>query len=113
MKKSSFISLTILTTVCISCGESKETLQNQYVSRDECIREWDDDDCEYDGSSGRYIGPRYYMSGGRPYYYTKKNKEPVLYTKGNSISKPSAGVLKSSVSRGGFGSSASFHSAGG
>jgi uncharacterized protein YgiB involved in biofilm formation len=113
MKKSSFISLTILTTVCISCGESQDVLQNKYLSRDECVRHWDDDDCDFDGSSGVYRGPRYYRSGSNTYYYPRSGSNPLQYNKPHNISAPSAGMVKSSVSRGGFGSSSSFHSAGG
>ncbi len=48
--------------------------RGQYASREECRRDWADDDCEYHGSGGRWWGP-YYSSSGRVYHYDGRSSQ--------------------------------------
>jgi uncharacterized protein YgiB involved in biofilm formation len=102
LKKRSSLSITLafIGTVAISCGQSG--YRQQYKSKEDCLADWNTPDkCEqapYGSSSHYYPG----------YYYGP-------FVSGRSMSSTqtaSRAVGTTSVTRGGFGSSALFHSGG-
>jgi hypothetical protein len=120
-----------------ACSDDRrDILQGQYASREDCRRDWGDDDVcpaqdKRSGTGGGshggvYAGPRYYWShsGGTPIALMPDGSERVManaplargqtsFARGNSIVSRGASVAHGSVSRGGFGSIAHFGSAGG
>ncbi len=118
MKRSRRIALTIMASLALTaCDDDQSTLQALYNSQQECIEDWGIDECEADDDS-HWHGPHYYYHNGRHHYYSKKaGGASVPVADSSSISKLSAGAAPThatstratSVSRGGFGSSASTH----
>lgn len=104
------------------CGnQGIETKRNLYESKDNCLKDWGEDDCE-EMPGGRYYGPHYYYVGGRPWYFPRNASSPkeVESTKGFSRLAPHAASINahsaasfSRTVRGGFGHFAGFHSIGG
>jgi len=125
VKRSRCIVLTLLASTCLvagGCGnQNVETRRNLYASKDNCIKDWGEEDCE-ETPGGYHYGPHYYYLGGRPWYFPRNASSPreVEPTKGfsrlaaNSSSLNAHSVMSSSrVVRGGFGHFAGFHSIGG
>ncbi|GEM_PF-5475075 len=132
MKKSRFISLSIISTIFMGCGDQTPsdiyTYQNYYDSQEECASLWGDD-CEYDDDididlhgkkkKGAFHGPHYFSSGGKTFFMQKNSSTPVEWTKGSTI--PGKQMLTThkmpassgSIKRGGFGGLSFFHSSSG
>lgn len=125
MKRSKRIVLTILASTCLvagGCGDQNmETKRNLYKSKEDCLKDWGEEDCE-EMPGGYHYGPHYYYIGGRPWYFPRNTSNPkeVEPTKGFSRVAPGASSINahSTISsfrtvRGGFGHFAGFHSIGG
>jgi hypothetical protein len=106
--------------------EQRQVVQNNYKNRDDCRREWGNDDNYCRSSNGVYMGPRYFYNhaGGTPMVYDSNGNSRAL-TNG-TLSKAGAKSVSSSrytstmsfsrpagVSRGGFGGTARGFSGGG
>lgn len=140
MKRSRKIPLLVIGTAglitgCDGGGDVQEVRQDFYASREACEKDWglDPRNCHddgggsgggsgYGGSSGSrsnstYAGPRYYWdrSAGHPIAVSPSGETRVVSDSYLSRGAQSAarGTTVSSVSRGGFGSSAHGFSAGG
>lgn len=125
MKKSNKVPLLMIGTVSVlgGCGfysnKPVEVSQNVYANQSDCRSDWgyDDRDCRYTGQGGGYLGPRYYWdhSTGRPYAIDPDGQTRALPQSTVSRAAPSkaTNVIRSSVSRGGFGSFARGFSGGG
>lgn len=122
MKKSSHVPLFLLGTAGLLIGyavtsdDKREVQQNFYANREDCQRDWgyDERDCRPTGSSsggggssGRYVGPRYYWDHNTGYPYAvdadgSTRRLPNSYlTRGTPST--AQGITRASVSRGGFG----------
>jgi uncharacterized protein YgiB involved in biofilm formation len=122
MKRSRTITLTLLASAAVmltACSDSQETKRELYSSKERCVEDWGSEDKCEPAESGRYHGPHYYWYSGRPYYFPRGSTDPQPVNTGRfaglregGTSSHSIGSVKSSVSRGGFGSSSSFHSSG-
>ena len=105
-KSTATITLVLIGAALHGCGGSDENaMRDVYRTQADCKRDWGDDDkkCERQTSgthSGYYYGPSYGRSG---------------VSSGSNLAPRSGSnaVSSTSVSRGGFGSSASAHSSGG
>ncbi len=116
MKRSRHIALAIIASVSLTaCGPDKQATQrDMYKNREDCVKDWNSDDCEEtaasSGSHG-YIGPHYYSQGSRPYYYPRSGSAPLEATgtsrfagvEGVSASPRASHAVASTISRGGFG----------
>ncbi|MBI5559195.1 MAG: hypothetical protein HY885_16350 [Deltaproteobacteria bacterium] len=121
MKRSRRICLTLLASLSLAACDSEEPTQRaMYLSQQECIDDWGSvDECEDDDHDGHWHGPHYYYHGGKPHYYSKKSGSAMAVPGSALFSRVSAGstspraasTISSSISRGGFGSSSSSHSA--
>jgi uncharacterized protein YgiB involved in biofilm formation len=123
MKRSRAITLTLLasaTVMLTACGGNEQaTTRELYRNKEKCVEDWGSEDkCEAT-ANGRYHGPNYYWYGGRPYYFPRSGGDPQPTTTGHMSnltqggrSSNSISSVSSSVSRGGFGHSSSFHSSG-
>lgn len=129
MKKSKAIHMFLLGTAALgltACDDSYNEQafdSNRYASKQECQKEWGDDDraCQAH-TGGGYFGPRYFYnhSTGAAYAtYSDGTRAPVptsAFSAGKSISSGKASFASSSsssVSRGGFGARGGFGSMGG
>ncbi len=125
MKRSKLITLTLIASTCLVAGgcnnQNVDTRRNLYTSKDNCRKDWSDEDCE-EMPGGYSYGPHYYYLGGRPWYFSRNTSNPreVEPTKGFSRLASHASSLNahsvtffSRVIRGGFGYFVGFHSAGG
>lgn len=123
MKRSRVIKLTLLASATVfltACGSNEQaTTRELYMNKEKCAEDWGSEDKCEPTTSGRYHGPHYYWYGGRPYYFPRGGTDPQPTTTGRmanltqgSKSANSIGSISSSVKRGGFGSSSSFHSSG-
>lgn len=123
MKRSRTITLTLLasaTVLLTACGSDQATTRELYSSKEKCVEDWgSEDDCEVTANN-RYHGPHYYWYGGRPYYFSRGGGDPKPVTTGRMAtlreggrSSNSIGSISSTVSRGGFGGSSSFHGSSG
>ncbi|MBS0352383.1 MAG: hypothetical protein JSR83_00545 [Proteobacteria bacterium] len=138
MKRSKRIPLLVIGTAgliagCDGGGDVQELKQDFYAGREACERDWGRDprNCQEDGgaggghgsgsgargSSSTYAGPRYYWdrSAGHPVAVSPSGETRIVSDSYLSRGAPSTarGTVVSSVSRGGFGSSAHGFSAGG
>jgi hypothetical protein len=125
MKKSRQVPLLVIGTVSLLAGCSRfaddpmELTQNAYASREDCRREWGNDDrnCQPSGHGGGYVGPRYYWdrTTGYPYAVDSNGQTRVLSNSTLSRGTPAGAtnITRTSVSRGGFGSTAHGFSMGG
>ncbi len=127
MKKSSQVPLLVIGTVSLLGGCTPydntpvEVSQNTYASQEDCRKDWgnDDRDCQPSGSGGggSYVGPRYYWdhSTGRPYAIDPNGQTRALPNSYLNRATPTNAtrITRTSVSRGGFGSSAHGFSGGG
>jgi uncharacterized protein YgiB involved in biofilm formation len=95
-----------------ACGDSEPRYVNRdvYASAADCQRDWGQQSCQQNqpaGSSGArssvWYGPSYYSDRARP-----QGSRAISTSSTSNFTSSS-----SSVSRGGFGSSSSFHSSGG
>lgn len=125
MKRSKQIALTLIASTYLMAGgcsdqEEVNAMRQLYSSRDGCIQDWGDDDCE-DQPDGSSYSPHFFYSGGRPYYFPRNRHEPVEVEPHKGFSRYAPGTTSSHVRsvmsstrtvRGGFGHSASFHSGG-
>jgi len=101
-----------------ACSDDQEFKREVYSSKDRCIEDWGSEDrCESSGSG--YLGPRYYWRSGKPYYFPPGSSDAQSVSTGRFASMrqgdPSSNSITSmhtSVSRGGFGYSSSFHGSG-
>lgn len=123
MKRSKEISLILIASASfVSCGApSSETHRELYANRQKCQEDWGSEDRCEEQREGRYYGPRYIYSGGRPFYYPRNSEKPVPLGQQGQFSRLSPGMksLNSSgtfttshISRGGFGRIGSFFSGG-
>ncbi|MEN9559486.1 MAG: hypothetical protein RLZZ502_697 [Pseudomonadota bacterium] len=100
----------------ISCGQ-KETWRDEYTSKEDCLADWGDGtQCEPVARSGHTTSTGTHSSAYRYYgpVYTGSNDRVAQqrhYNSGFKVGSPSR--ASGSVSRGGFGHSASSHSGGG
>lgn len=104
-----------------SCNSEQETRRDIYASKEDCAKDWGNDDCEttqISSSAHGFYGPHYYYSGGRPWYYPIGQDTPIE-------TRPSQGAYRNSPEsnsshslttfhsskplRGGFGHFSSFH----
>lgn len=127
MKRSRSIGLLVLGTAALmaGCGERQpeSLLQNQYASKADCERDWGDPQVctSSTTTSGGYVGPRYYWnrSGGAPVAVMPDGSERSMAHSALARGTPSTAKStstssrSSSVSRGGFGSTAHASSGGG
>jgi len=137
LKRSKCVPLVLLGTLAgiAGCdgGGTQELRQESYASLEDCHKDWGNDprDCTraqnsssssgssggYHGGSGGYFGPRYYWdrSSGHPVAVSSTGETRALTNSFHSRGVPSSArsVSVSSVSRGGFGSSARGFSGGG
>ncbi|WP_088179372.1 hypothetical protein [Zoogloea sp. LCSB751] len=139
MKRSKKIPLLVIGTAgllagCSGSSDMQELKQDFYAGREACEKDWGSDprNCREEsgggagsgGSSGRtsssgstYAGPRYYWdrSAGHPVAVSSSGETRVVSDSYLSRGAPSTahGTVVSSVSRGGFGSTAHGFSAGG
>ncbi|HMK43447.1 MAG TPA: hypothetical protein VK445_04860 [Dissulfurispiraceae bacterium] len=122
MKRSRTITLTFLASATVfltACSDDQATKRELYSTKERCVEDWgSEDNCEQTGS-GRYHGPHYYWYSGRPYYFPRGGGDAQPARTGNFASlregmssSHSIGSISSSVSRGGFGRSSSFHGSG-
>jgi uncharacterized protein YgiB involved in biofilm formation len=103
-KSSRHLSLVLISAAAVAtlvgCGKSQETRRDVYANKEDCLADWGNDlkDCEpaYDHPTSRGVNTAYY---GRPYIYHGARASPSRH--GRTI-----GSKTTSVSRGGFGSSA-------
>ena len=109
-KSSARVTLVLIGVAALAgCGRTQEQRRDVYASREDCLADWNNKpaDCTpatAQRHSGFWYGPTYPI----PYGYSSSG-----FSRGStrSIGTSSAGSHSSSVSRGGFGSSA--HSSGG
>lgn len=139
MKRSKKIPLLVIGTAgllagCGGDGDVQELKQDFYAGREACEKDWGRDprNCREEGGSGTgsggssgigrgsgatYAGPRYYWdrSAGHPVAVSSSGETRVVSDSYLSRGAPSTarGTVVSSVSRGGFGSTAHGFSAGG
>ncbi len=130
MRRSKQITLSILATVVLSsgCSSGPEQLslnREQYKSKEDCLNDWNSEqDCEevQQGQQHRgWYGPRYFYRGGYPYIYHGPERDPTPVGNAARFSKVAEGQRSSlstgrttsmgHLTRGGFGSRGSFHSA--
>ncbi|MEW6220298.1 MAG: hypothetical protein AB1634_12305 [Thermodesulfobacteriota bacterium] len=121
MKRSPVIALTILATLQLAaCADDQETQRAVYSSRQACVEDWgSEDDCEAEaGGTGMWMGPWFYYHLGRPYYFGRQSGIATPLGTNARFGQAAAGgsatavkTVTGSVSRGGFGSSASLHGA--
>lgn len=123
MKRSRRIALTLMASACIlatGCNSEQKTQRNVYASKEDCVKDWNSDECEskQTSSGSRYYGPHYFYSGGRPWYFPRGQDAPVetrpsqgAYTMspGQRSSHALSSFASAKTSRGGFGHSSSFH----
>lgn len=123
-EKSKNITLIVLGTSLLSlfgCSDNQEINQSTYNTNEECIKDWGNDPSRCSKTpNGSYVGPMYYWdhhSGIPMIYNSHGNAVPAtnsFMSKGYSSSAVSTNKTTTSISRGGFGSSAhSSFSAGG
>lgn len=106
-------SLTALTT---ACSEDPGN-QQLYSSREDCLRDWQEDRyCERNATSSypgaRYFGPRYYVDGNKVSATTRSGQTEIVNPSipmVRSLSTGGGSGHSLSVTRGGFGGSASAH----
>jgi uncharacterized protein YgiB involved in biofilm formation len=99
-------------------GDQKAAARDVYRTRADCQRDWGDDPkkCEQQSSgrhSGYFYGPMYHGSGFSRSTGTGADSATMAPRKGSSAIGTTSMSSGGSVSRGGFGSSASAHSSGG
>ena len=104
-KSTATITLVLIGAALHGCGGEENAVRDVYRNQTDCKRDWGDDDrkCERVTSgthSGYYYGPSYGHSG--------SSTGTTLAPRSGSNA-----VSSTTVSRGGFGSSASSHSSGG
>lgn len=135
MKKSNRVPLLLIGTGALLVGyavtsdDKRDLQQNTYASREDCRKDWGDDerDCRPEGSGGsgggggggggRYVGPRYYWDHNTGYPYAvdadgSTRRLPNSYLTRGAPS-TAQGITRVSVSRGGFGSTGRGFSGGG
>jgi uncharacterized protein YgiB involved in biofilm formation len=124
MKRSKRIALTLLASASLAaygCSSEQATHREIYSTREKCVEDWGGDDkCEEGDGGSHYVGPHYIFRGGYPYYFPRSGGDPVALGRDAKFSgihpgmksPQSAGTLSTSVTRGGFGRSASLHSGG-
>lgn len=127
MKKSA--SVTLVITGCIALAgcepatpaqqfKTYNTVQDSYVSQQDCAKEWGGDKCRA-SSGGGYVGPSYFWHNGMPYMGSASSNGFVpapasISTRGSSVSGRSVTVGSVGVaSHGGFGASAAHGSSAG
>lgn len=123
MKRSRTITLTLLasaTVLLTACGSDQTTTRELYGNKQKCVEDWGSEDKCEQTSGGRYYGPHYYWHSGRPYYFPRGGGDPEPARSGHfstltqgSRSANSISSISGTVSRGGLGSSSSFHSSSG
>ena len=107
-RSSATLTLVLIGTAALhGCGDDQPQARDIYRTHADCQRDWGDDPkkCEQQRSgthSGYFYGPSY----GRSYSGTASDGSTIAARKGSS-------AIGSTVTRGGFGSSASAHSSGG
>jgi uncharacterized protein YgiB involved in biofilm formation len=123
MKRSKEITLVLLASASlVSCGpQTQETKREIYPNRAKCVEDWGrEDQCE-EQAGGRYYGPHYFYSRGRPYYYPRGKDNPAPLGGEGKFSHLSPGLRSgnasgslstSHISRGGFGRIGSFFKGG-
>ncbi|MHB8811133.1 MAG: hypothetical protein ACYC9M_14140 [Desulfobulbaceae bacterium] len=117
MKRSRHIGLILMASISLAaCDSGQETQQALYQNRQDCTEDWGNDECEDDDGDGHWHGPHYFYYGGRYHYYPKKAGAaavPVAASSKLANLAPGAAPPRAmstrtgSVSRGGFGKSAS------
>lgn len=116
-KRSSKVNLVVLGTLSLviaGCDDSPDTvMQNNYASKEACIKDWGTDPSRCTQSSGgAYLGPRYFWnhSGGVPMIYGSGGEvRPAtnsFISRGSSYARS---VSSFSVARGGFGATGGGH----
>jgi uncharacterized protein YgiB involved in biofilm formation len=101
-KSSLSITLAFIGAAALSCGESG--YRQMYKTKEDCLADWNSPEkCEQapQGSSGHYYPGMYYGPFMRGSYL------------GSGTNVQSRSVGSTNVTRGGFGSTSSFHSSGG
>ncbi|HUL96509.1 MAG TPA: hypothetical protein VLT89_10880 [Usitatibacter sp.] len=116
LRKSSRVTLVLIGVAAVAgCSGGDDTRRDVYASRDDCLADWNNkpEDCQpatqpSHAARGFWYGPTYYSSGG----YTGGGH---FFSGGSgtrSIGSTSASGHSSSISRGGFGSTAHSSSGG-
>ncbi|MFZ5761103.1 MAG: hypothetical protein ACOY32_15930 [Thermodesulfobacteriota bacterium] len=121
MKRSRTICLTLLASLSlVACSSEEPTQQAEYLNLQDCIEDWGNaEECDDDDHDGRWRGPHYYYHKGKPYYFAKKTGAPLAVPSSahfsgvaeGAFSPKASSTISSSVSRGGFGKSSSWHGA--
>jgi hypothetical protein len=119
MKRSKKIALVIIASVTLtSCGsKTQQTQRDVYTTKEQCVDDWGEKDCEDTGTSGAsinhtYMGPHYFNYGGVPYFFPRGSSSTSEPVNGSSVPRFKSGIthssgafhtISSSVARGGFG----------
>lgn len=110
-RASAHLTLVLIGSVTLAGCSDPTDQRDLYANRADCVRDWGDDDkkCE--------PAPSHASGGHTGYYYGPRRTSPIgpqLSDGSRSAARPGSHAIGTAhVSRGGFGSSAGFHSGGG